>query len=117
MQIDGRLFGQVVVVKPMDGRMDAASASDLKGAVVDWVSQGHRLIVLDLERVEFMDSGGLSALFSCLKTVGPKGALVLCSVQKPVESLFDLTRVNRVFKVFKTLEAALEALAPPAATQ
>lgn len=103
-------MGGILVVMPADKRIDAYSAPAFKGKMVDWISSGHLRIVLDLSSVEFVDSSGLGAIVSTLKTIGNRGDLVICGVQKAVMNLFQLTRMNRVFRIFPSQEDALKAL-------
>ncbi|HSO67421.1 MAG TPA: STAS domain-containing protein, partial [Desulfatirhabdiaceae bacterium] len=63
---------------------------------------------LDLTYVEFIDSSGLSVLISVLKTLAGKGELLLCSISNTVMSLFKLTRMDRIFKIYDSVEEALK---------
>lgn len=107
MRLKSRTENDVLVLMPMARRIEAASTAEFKGQVVDWVGQGHTRIVLDLSNVEFIDSSGLGAIISSLKSVGENGIFYLSGVQKPVMKLFKLTRMDRVFRIFGTTEEAL----------
>lgn len=110
MEMTGRERGDILVVTPEGKRIDAYSAPAFKGKLVDWIGSGHLRIVLDLSSVEFVDSSGLGAIVSTLKTIGNRGDLVICGVQKTVMNLFQLTRMNRVLRIFPSREDALKAL-------
>ena len=110
MQMESEQQGDILVVIPMEPRLDAAQATDFKSAIVDRINDGHTRILLDLSHVDFMDSSGLGAMVSILKTIGRDGDLLLCGLGKTVESLFKLTRMNRVFRIFSTREEALQAI-------
>jgi anti-sigma B factor antagonist len=110
MEMVGREMGDILVLIPEGKRIDAYSAPAFKGKMVDWIGSGKTRIVLDLSQVEFIDSSGLGAIVSTLKTIGNRGDLVLCGVQKAVMNLFQLTRMNRVFRIFPSQEEALKAL-------
>ena len=98
------------IVKVLDARLDAKVASEFRQGLVDFIRKGHMFLVLDLSDVEFIDSSGLGALVSTLKTLGGQGDLVICSIQKPLLVLFELTRLDRVFRLFKDSEEAIEVL-------
>jgi anti-sigma B factor antagonist len=49
--------------------------------------------------VDFMDSSGLGAMVSVLKTLGGAGALTVCNVKGGVLSLLKLTRMDKVFTI------------------
>ena len=110
MQIEGKKVGGLLIVTPLEKRLDASGAADFKGKIVDWINAGNLRIILDLSQVDFIDSSGLGAIVSCLKTLGGNGDLIICGVQETVMSLFQLTRMNRVFQIFPTEAEAVKAL-------
>src|SRR3954454_24237698 len=102
--------GDVLVAKVLDSRIVADVAPRFKHQLIDYVSNGHRSIVLDMEAVSFIDSSGLGALVSSLKAIGKDGDLVLCGTGGTVVSMFKLTRMDKVFRMFGTPEEAVAAL-------
>ena len=107
-----RMVGKVMVLSPTTERLDAANAGMIKSRFVDAFNDGHRLFVMDLSAVDFMDSSGLAALMSGLKSLGGEGQLVLASPSDKVRKLFALTRLDQgVFQIFDTAEEALASLA------
>jgi anti-sigma B factor antagonist len=109
MQIEGKKVNNLLVVTPLEKRLDASVAADFKGKIVDWINAGNNRIVLDLSLVDFVDSSGLGAIVSCLKTLGGSGDLIICGIKDTVMSLFQLTRMNRVFQIFSNQAEALKA--------
>ncbi len=66
--------------------------------------------MLDLGKVLFIDSSGLGALISCLKTIkGLEGELVLCRISNPVNNIFKIIQMNHVFDIFNTKKDAVES--------
>ncbi|WFB35458.1 STAS domain-containing protein [Kiritimatiellota bacterium B12222] len=63
----------------------------------------HRLtknIVIDMTRVEMIDSSGLGLLIAFLKQVRDRGGeLYLVGLQKRVSLVFDITRTKRIFEI------------------
>ncbi|OPY03179.1 MAG: Anti-sigma-B factor antagonist [Syntrophorhabdus sp. PtaB.Bin047] len=110
MEIDEKKVGDVLVVLPREKRIDASVSTGFKGRMVDWINQGNRRIVLDLSQVDFIDSSGLGAIVSSLKTLGTEGDLVICGIRETVMGLFKITRMNRVFQIFANESEAIEAL-------
>ena len=102
--------GNVLVAKVLDSRIVADVAPRFKHQLINYVNNGHRSIVLDLEAVSFIDSSGLGALVSGLKAIGKDGDLVLSGTCGNVTSMFKLTRMDKVFRMFGTQEEAIEAL-------
>jgi len=69
-------------------------------------------ILLDLNRITFIDSSGLGVFLSCLKTLNKKGGdLKICNITKSVRVLFELVRLHQIIEVFNSQEEALAAFA------
>jgi anti-sigma B factor antagonist len=100
----------VVVLKVAEDRIDAACAAAFRDAVAAVIARGEGRLVIDLAAVTFMDSTGLGALVATLKTAGG-GRIALCGVRDSVATLFKLTRMDKVFRIFPTRPAAAAALA------
>jgi len=102
----------VLVVQPLYTRLDAQEAEGFKAHLGQRIQEGQAKIVLDLSRVDFIDSSGLGAIVASLKRLGGHGSLSLCGIRGPIVSLFKLTRMDRVFPMFATEEEAIAALRP-----
>ena len=109
MQVNEKKISGVLVVEPLETRIDAAMTTDFKQKMNEWINTGNRRIVLNLAKVDFMDSSGLGAVISALKKIGNKGKIVICCVKETVMSLFHLTRMDRVFDILPSEEEALKA--------
>jgi len=110
MQLEQRKAGEALVVAPLEERLDARVATDFKERMAELIASGNTKIVLDLSRVEFIDSSGLGAIVSSLKRMGGRGDLVVCGLQETTMTLFRLTRMDRVFQVFDSEQQAVSAL-------
>ncbi len=89
---------QVLYVK--EERIDAHNSADLKDHLLTMIEQGESDIVVQMETVRFVDSSGLGALLSGFKHAEAKsGKLALANVQQQVLSMFELTRLNRIFEI------------------
>jgi len=110
MELQERI-GDAQVTKVIESRLDASSAPALKKKIGALIASGHRRIALDLTEVEFIDSNGLSALVSALRQLQSDGDLVLIGPRATVLSMFKLTRLDRVFRIFPDQAQALAALA------
>jgi len=106
----------VLIVKPLEQRLDAAVVQEFKQHFAGRVQEGHRLIAIDLEAVEFIDSSGLGGIISVLKAVGEAGNVAVFGVDAQVATLFRLTRMDRIFPILVSAAEALKALTgkPPA---
>lgn len=93
-QIDG-----ISVIRPV-GRLNMVAAPRLRELVRDLVNgQGAARVVVDLSRTEFMDSSGLGALISGLKTARQAGGDLRIAAPGPqVRSVLELTNLARVLR-------------------
>jgi anti-sigma B factor antagonist len=111
MKINEKQNENITVIMPHINRLDASNSSNLKNKIVDLYSQNKTQVVLNMEQIDFMDSSGLAALLSGVKTLGQKGELALAGVSETVRKLFTITRLDRgVFNIFDTEENAVKHL-------
>ncbi len=100
----------LAVVRPQ-GRVDAETAPQLRATLKDVVQTGAVWLVADLSQVTFMDSAGLSALVSGLKAARLKdGLMVLHRPNDQVRTALRLTMLDRVFRIFESLDEAVQSL-------
>jgi len=110
MRFEESRVGAVLVAKVLDARIAADGAPRLKDCLAGYIVRGNRSIVLDLADVTFIDSGGLGALISILKSLGKDGELVISGARSAVAGMFRLTRMDQVFQMFESNELAVAAL-------
>jgi anti-anti-sigma factor len=90
-----------VAVLAADGRINLVTAPDLRREVQRVVEEGHARVALDLSAVEFIDSSGLGALVSGLKTARTAGGdLRLAAATDQVTSVLRLTNLDRILRVY-----------------
>jgi len=110
MQLDVNRQNGVIIIRPHLRRIDASVATEFKSKVIDLIAAGDEKIVINLSDVDFIDSSGLGVLVLLLRKLGPDGKIRLCKVNESVRSIFELTRLDEVFDIHKTVEGAVEAL-------
>ena len=72
--------------------------------------QGLRKILLNFSNVEFLSSAALGKLITLnkkLQQVG--GKLILCNIDAQIFEVFEITKLDRFFKIIKEEQAALQA--------
>ncbi len=112
MDLRSRSEDNLQVVSVLENRIDAAVAIEFKDAMRSSTDGGSDVVVLDLSEVQFIDSSGLGAIVAAMKHMGQSRTLALAGLTPTVEKVFRLTRMDSVFKVFSTLDGALEQLKP-----
>jgi anti-sigma B factor antagonist len=107
MQLQTQSRAKVIAVEVMENRIDAASAIQFKERMRDITGTGDQRVVLDLARVQFLDSSGLGAIVAVKKLLGPERALDLSGLTPTVEKVFRLTRMDSIFTIHPSLEVAV----------
>lgn len=92
---------QVIAIAP-SGEINAANVKGFKNQLITAVkSNRSATLVIDLEKVEFIDSAGLMALVTARRLAQDLDQrLVLCSVAPSIMILFELTQLDKVFEFF-----------------
>jgi anti-sigma B factor antagonist len=100
-----------VTVVTLEGRIDAICAPRLKVELHELIAEGRKRLVVNLDGIGFIDSAGLGVLVSCLRRCAAEdGDLRLAEVPAFCRSIFELTRLTRVFDVTESEQEALQAL-------
>ena len=91
-------------------RATLKEAEEFKLTLSQDIEEGARKIIVDLSQCEFIDSTFLGALVVSLKKItGLGGDLRLVGFQPAVHSMFELTRMYRVFESYKTKDEAIQS--------
>ena len=98
---------KVLSVLVLEDRIDAASAIQFKERMRDLTQAATSRVVLDLGRVQFLDSSGLGAIVAVRKLLAPDRVLELCALTPTVEKVFRLTRMDTIFTIHPTHAAAV----------
>jgi anti-sigma B factor antagonist len=102
-------FEDVAVATPQVESLDASNAEDFRKEL-EPVLRDARKLVLDLNKITFVDSRGCGAILSCLKSMTEIGGdLKLCRVTRPARIVFDLIRLQRICEIIDTKEQAVAA--------
>jgi anti-sigma B factor antagonist len=89
------------------GEIDVYTAPQLRERLIALVEGGARQVVVDLGRVEFLDSTGLGVLVGALKRLRVVGGeLLLVCGQERLLKIFRITGLDRVFQLFDSVEMA-----------
>ncbi|WP_163512216.1 anti-sigma factor antagonist [Fodinicola acaciae] len=92
------------------GEIDVYTAPRLREKLIELVGAGNTHIVVDMERVEFLDSTGLGVLAGALKRVNAQnGSLRLVCTQDRILKIFRITGLEKVFPIFATVTEAVAA--------
>ena len=108
MQMTVSEVGSALIVTVGVRRIDAAVAVRFKDNLLELTQHDATRVILDLSKVEFLDSSGLGAVVGSMKQLGRSRTLDLAGLTPTVEKVFRITRMDRVFRIFSDTEAALQ---------
>jgi len=104
--VDTRTIGDWTVVD-VEGEVDVFTAPKLRERIIGLLGDERQQLVINLERVAFMDSTGLGVLVGGLKRVKEhEGTLALAGAQGTVLRVLNVTGLNAVFPMFDSVEQA-----------
>jgi anti-anti-sigma factor len=104
-----RRIGQDAVVEAA-GDIDLGRSQEFQQALLALVEENPKRIVVDLSGVPYMDSSGVASLVKLLSRVRKIGSsLYLVGMNDRVRSIFEITRLDKVFDIRKSQQEALEA--------
>ena len=110
MEIVEEVIDDIVVEIVNLDRATLREAEELKFNVTDKISAGYYKLIIDLTSVEFIDSTFLGVIVNTLKKVAKMGGdLKLVGFKPPVRSMFELTRLFRVFESYGELQDAIRS--------
>ena len=101
-----------VAVVALKGSIDPISINELQNAMVEADTLGFRILILDLSEIRYINSAGLAYLVNLGDAlVARRGALLIVGTQPKVKVVFELMGVSKFFKLFKSVDTALAAIA------
>ena len=99
-----------IEVIDVQGEIDIYTAPRLRELLIDLVGKGSYQLVVNLEKVEFVDSTGLGVLVGGLNRVrAHDGSLDLVCTQERILKIFWITGLTKVFGIHQTVDQAIAA--------
>ena len=100
----------VAVIKINMPKATSENSKQFKEYLLNEIENGQKKVIVDMNRVDFVDSSFLASLVSGLKNImKEKGDIKVLNLQSPVRAMFELTRLYKVFEIFANEQDALES--------
>jgi anti-sigma B factor antagonist len=107
LDVETSLRGKTTVLT-LRGEIDVYTAPRLRQAIVDVVDGGTQHLVVDMEKVDFLDSTGLGVMVEGLKRItGREGTLSVVATQDKIVKIFDITGLNKAFAMYRSVDEAV----------
>src|SRR6266513_679246 len=92
------------------GQIDIYTAPRLRELLIDLVSKNNYQLIVNMDKVEFLDSTGLGVLVGGLKRVrAHDGSLDLVCTQERILKIFRITGLTKVFGIHDSVDEAIAA--------
>lgn len=96
-------------VLKIDGRIDSSNFSSFEKEIDQLFTNGVKNIVFNCSGLSYINSSGLRVfLVAQKKTILLQGRLHLCNMQPAINEIFAISGFSTIFRIFNTLEEAIE---------
>ena len=76
-----------------------------------YFNEGNKKIIIDLSEMQYMNSTGLSVLINIFTQARNKGGeVVIANIPEKINQLLIITKLNSIFNIEETVEAAKKIL-------
>lgn len=97
-------------VLTLAGELDYSECSAFRMNIDRILQTAPETTVVDLSRIEYLDSSGLGLLLSLSKECNARGCMLVLVTNEVVENILSLTRLKGVFLTVRTMDDALRLL-------
>lgn len=110
LQIEVRRNGDYAILD-LVGEVDAYTAGRFREIMLGVIEEGHKDVIVSMQKVEYIDSSGLGALVGGLKRVSERnGKIVIVCDNQQVKKVFEITGLEKVFQIFAKESDAILAV-------
>ena len=100
-------------VLALEGDIDLHVSPAVTESLSAVIREKPELVVIDLSRATFIDSAGVAALILAMQEVEAYGGkFFLSGLQETLRLIFETSRLDRTFRIFPDVDAALAASEP-----
>src|SRR6266566_3787803 len=97
-------------VLPLEGDIDLHVSPVVRESLNAMIKKKPERIVIDLSRATYIDSAGMAALILAMQEVEAYGGqFFLSGLQETIRSILEISRLNRIFRIFLDVDTALAA--------
>ncbi len=99
-----------IVIVVLGGELNMNTSNRLREAFKGILKDGDTKVLIDFEKVDFIDSSGIATLIEMFQNLGKVGGrMSLYHVNKKIVSVLEITKVHKLFGIFENREDALKA--------
>lgn len=110
LSIDFKDHNSDISVIEVSGEITFENADTFRESIDKKCDSGNKNLVVDLRNLKYMSSAGMGVLVHGLKIARKLGGdLRLCNLNSKMQRIFMITQFTHHFKVFKSVEEAVES--------
>ena len=110
-KIEMKTIEKKVPVIQLEGEVDVYTAPQLKQQMIGLLETGAKELVVNLTKVEYLDSTALGVLIGGLKRIRElDGNMVLVCPSPRIKRVFEITGLDKIFDIYNSEEEAQEAM-------
>ena len=98
-----------VAVLMWEGEINVRNANEARNTFTKLLQDGEKKILVDFEKVGFIDSSGLAVLIEVVQRLQKvNGQLRLCNVNREIRGIFEIVKIHKLVNIYDDRSAALE---------
>jgi anti-sigma B factor antagonist len=110
MDIHTRKKGDVVIID-IKGEVDLYTSPAVRNTLSTLIKKKHKAILVNFKGVRYIDSSGLATLIEAIQKMRPYGGrLGLWGLNQSIRGIFEISKLEDIFAIFKDEEQAIAGL-------
>ncbi len=105
-----QLSGKIAIIEIRGTLTGDGTTDEFQATVSDFVEQGNKSLVVDMQKVNYMNSSGIGALIAAHSRYRRNGGEVkLASLSQNIENVLAITKLINVFDICPTVDDAIDS--------
>jgi len=101
---------QGFIVVSISGEVDLNSSPQVRKVFDEFIDKKVTKIIIDFKKVSYIDSSGLATLIEMMQRMKKnQGTMSLINMSDKIRNLFEITKLDKLFKIYRTQDEALTA--------
>lgn len=101
--------GRIAIIELRGTLVGDDDTDQFRNSVADLIEQGNKFLIVNLQRINYMNSSGIGALIAAHTSYARnKGEVKLTGVSGNIQSLLAVTRLVDVFDVHDSVDEAVD---------
>jgi anti-sigma B factor antagonist len=95
----------------LEGEIDLHESPNVREALRELIEQKMPRVFVDMGEVSYIDSSGIAVLIDAMQRIQAYGGrLALFGIRENVRAVFEIARLDQVFRIFPDKKAAISAV-------